>query len=177
MWRIAVCTFHLPIARPGVDAAGSPSGIPHLPLAAYVVLLSIASELLAFTAVGLVARWGEVFPRWLPGLRGRVVPTVAAVTVALAGATVLTLLWTWTATSMLLGLRIDGSRASGSNPLGFGDWQGWLAVVAYAPLLLWGPLLGALAIGYWKRRRGFRRPIAVANGRGDPIPSPSTMAA
>ncbi|WP_308295116.1 hypothetical protein [Streptomyces sp. NK08204] len=28
----------------------------------YVPMLSVVSELLAFTAIGLVARWGEVFP-------------------------------------------------------------------------------------------------------------------
>ncbi|MFD3373884.1 MULTISPECIES: hypothetical protein [unclassified Streptomyces] len=30
---------------------------------AYVVFLSVLSEVLAFTAIGLIARWGEVFPR------------------------------------------------------------------------------------------------------------------
>src|SRR5215207_2086488 len=34
-----------------------------LPMLIYVILLSIASELLAFTAYGLIAVWGEVFPR------------------------------------------------------------------------------------------------------------------
>jgi hypothetical protein len=117
-----------------------------------VVGLSAASELLAFTAVGLVSTWGEVFPRWLPGLRGRRVPALAAAAPAGLGAAALTLLWTWTAVSLSLGLRIDGRPQGADAPLGFGDWQGLVAVAAYAPLLLWGPLLGAVTVSYWKRR-------------------------
>jgi hypothetical protein len=150
LWRIAVCTFHAPIVRG--DFADTPSGLPGVPLGLYVVLLSIASELLAFTAVGLVSRWGEVFPRWLPGLRGRVVPRLVAVIPAALGATVLTLLWTWAAISFSLGRRIDGGPLTSDAVLSFHDWQGLVAVVAYAPLLLWGPLLGGVTVSYWRRR-------------------------
>lgn len=153
LWRIALCTFHLPIGPPGRNWASAPSNIPGLPLAGYAVLLSIASELLAFTAVGLVARWGEVFPRWIPVLHGRSVPALGVVALASAGAAMLTLLWTWRAVAFGLGRRVDASAATGPAILELHDWQGWLAVVSYAPLLLWGPLLGAATIGYWKRRR------------------------
>ncbi|HEY3981378.1 MAG TPA: hypothetical protein VGM79_29265 [Streptosporangiaceae bacterium] len=152
VWRIAVCTVHAPIARSDLLTSTTASGLPGIPLAAYVVGLSVASELLAFTAVGLVSTWGEVFPRWLPGLRGRRVPALAVAVLAGLGAVVLTLLWTWTAVSMSLGLRIDGRPQAADAPLGFGDWQGLVAVAAYAPLVLWGPLLGAVTVSYWKRR-------------------------
>jgi hypothetical protein len=152
-WRIAVCTFHAPIARGDLIAGVTASGLPGVPLAAYVVALSVVSELLAFTAVGLVCTWGEVFPRWLPGLRERRVPPLAAVVPAGLGAVVLTLLWTWAAVALGLGRGIDGHPLSAAAPLSFGDWQGLLAVAAYAPLLLWGPLLGAVTVSYWKRRR------------------------
>jgi hypothetical protein len=152
-WRIAVCTFHAPIARGDLVASTTASGLPGIPLAAYVVGLSAVSELLAFTAVGLVSTWGEVFPRWLPGLGGRRVPALAASVLAGLGAVVRTLLWTWTAVSMGLGLRVDGRPQAADAPPGFGDWQGLVAVAAYAPLLLWGPLLGAVTISYWRRRR------------------------
>jgi hypothetical protein len=153
IWRIAVCTFHVPIASGPAAALDAPSNIPGVPLELYVILLSIASELLAFTAVGMVARWGEVWPRWIPFLRGRRVPRLAAVIPAVLGATVLTLLWTWTAVSLGLGLRVDGTPRSPDAVIGFGDWQGILAVVMYAPLLLWGPLLGAVTFAYARRRR------------------------
>lgn len=176
VWRIAACTFHAPITPDSVKVAGTSSGIPGLSLAVYVVLLSIVSELLAFTAVGLVARWGEVFPRWVPVLRGRRVPILGAVVPAAAGATVLTLLWTWVAITGVLGRRVDGSIATSQKVVEFGDWQGWLVVVAYSPLILWGPLLAALTVAYWKRRRSSDLPIAGVDHSGARFRSPSTMA-
>jgi hypothetical protein len=121
-------------------------------LGLYVVLLSIASELLAFTAVGLVARWGEVVPRWVPGLGGRRVPTYAAVIPATLGAVVLTALWTWVAVSLAEGRDIQGRPLAAGFPLDPHDWQGVLALTAYAPLLAWGPLLGVLTVAYARRR-------------------------
>lgn len=153
LWRIAVCTFHLPIARGHISADGAPSGLPGIPLEIYVILLSVVSELVAFTAVGLVSRWGEVFPRWVVPLRGRRVPVLLAVVPAALGATFLTVLWTWTAVTMSLGLRVDGSRLTADAPLSLDDWQGLVAVAAYAPLLLWGPLLAVVTVSYWRRRR------------------------
>lgn len=153
VWRIAACTFHAPIVRGDVLSGVTSSGVPGMPLWLYVILLSIASELLAFTAVGLVSTWGEVFPRWIPVLRGRRVPMLGAVVPAALGAAVLTLLWTWMAVSMSLGLRIDGRPQGVAAPVSFGDWKGLVAVAAYAPLLLWGPPLGAVTISYWRRRR------------------------
>ena len=100
LWRIAACTFHAPIVRGDVVSGVGSSGIPGVPLWLYVILLSIASELLAFTAIGLVSAWGEVFPRWVPVLRGRRVPPLAAVVPAALGAAVLTLLWTTVAVTL-----------------------------------------------------------------------------
>jgi hypothetical protein len=154
LWRIAVCTLGLPIAREGVAASlGSSSGVPGVPLGLYVIVLSVFSELIAFTAVGLVARWGEVFPRWVLPLRGRRVPVSFAVIPAALGSVILTLLWTWAAVNQLQGRGINGRPLPGNAPLGFSDWQGILAVACYAPLLLWGPILAALTVSYWRRRR------------------------
>ena len=41
--------------------------------------LAVSASLGAWLTVGLVRPWGEVFPRWLPGLRGRRVPIRLAV--------------------------------------------------------------------------------------------------
>jgi hypothetical protein len=153
LWRIAVCTFHAPIARGNLASGPGASGLPGLPLWLYVILLSIASELLASTAIGLVAGWGEVVPAWIPLLRGRRVPVACAAIPAALGAAALTLLWTWMAVTMSLGLRIDGRPQTQVTPVSFTDWQGLVAVAAYAPLLLWGPLLAALTISYVRRRR------------------------
>jgi hypothetical protein len=59
MWRIAAVTFHAPL---GPLPAGAGTSMPSwFPLEAFVVVLSVGSELLAFTAVGLVARWARSF--------------------------------------------------------------------------------------------------------------------
>jgi hypothetical protein len=152
IWRIAACTFHAPIVR-GRGVADGPSGVPGLPLSVYVIVLSLVSELLAFSAVGLVARWGEVVPRWVPVLGGRAVPTRAAVIPAAAGALVLTGLWTWMGITQVLGRRLDLRPQTSDTPVGFDGWPGLLCLAAYAPLLLWGPLLGFVTASYWKRRR------------------------
>lgn len=78
---------------------------------------------------------------------------LVAVVPAALGSVVLTLLWTWVAVSLSLGMRITGSSLMSNSPVSFGDWKGLVAVIASAPLLLWGPLLGAVTISYWKRRR------------------------
>ena len=153
VWRIAACTFHAPIMRGDLGSAPGSSGQPDVPLGLYVIVLSVVSELLALATVGLVSAWGEVFPRWIPVMRGRRVPALFAAVPAALGAAALTLLWTWMAVSMLLGLRIDGRPQAAASPVSFGDWKGLVAVAAYAPLLLWGPLLGAVTISYWRRRR------------------------
>lgn len=112
----------------------------------YVIGLSVFSEALALLTLGLVQPWGERVPRWVPVLGGRRVPVFAAVVPALAGAIALMVLWTpilweWTS-SGLIGPAVEPST-------------GWQVVmfVAYAPLVLWGPLLAAVTFGYWQRRR------------------------
>lgn len=119
----------------------------------YVVLLSIVSELLAFTAVGLVARWGERVPRWIPVLRGRRIPTLAAVIPAALGALVLTAIWTAALVCELAGVTLQGDPTPADFPSQAGGWKAAYFYVAYAPLLLWGPLLAAVTLAYYRRRR------------------------
>ncbi|MEU8119324.1 hypothetical protein AB0C21_11530 [Spirillospora sp. NPDC049024] len=155
LWRIAAFAFHLPILSDGsLDTGDAGGDVPGwLPLEAYVVLLSILSEAVAFTAVGLVAAWGEVFPRWLPGLRGRRVPVLAAVIPGLAGAALLTAMWTVSIVNCLVFQEtIQGRPLPEGFPVNFDNWQGLLGVVAYAPLVAWGPLLAAVTLAYYRRR-------------------------
>jgi hypothetical protein len=70
LWRIAVCTFRAPLVRGDLNQGLASSGLPGVPLALYVVLLSIVSELFAFTAVGLVSAWGEVSRSGFPCCAG-----------------------------------------------------------------------------------------------------------
>ncbi|WP_214415728.1 hypothetical protein [Sphaerisporangium fuscum] len=159
LWRVAAMTFHAPIVIHNHDMG--PGDLPSwLPGELYVVLLSVISEIAAFAAVGLVAPWGEVFPRWVPGLRGRTVPPAAAVVPAALAAAVLTCLWTWAAVTMFMGTDIRGRPLIAGFPLNTSTWQGWLAIAAYAPLVLWGPLLAAVTAAYaWRRSH---LPVAAA---------------
>ncbi|MGR3934338.1 hypothetical protein [Streptomyces sp. BRA346] len=121
---------------------------------AYVVFLSALSEALAFTAFGLIARWGEVFPHWLPFLRGRRVPPKAAVIPAATGAALLTVLFTLLApVAEFRGTTIRGDDLPGDSPSEVGGWETLSFFVCYAPLVLWGPLLAVLTVAYGKRRR------------------------
>ncbi|MEV7236553.1 hypothetical protein AB0N06_21955 [Streptomyces sp. NPDC051020] len=121
----------------------------------YVPMLSVVSELLAFTAIGLVARWGEVFPGWLPGLRGSRVPVRLAVVPAALGATVLTVVFSLLSPiTTVMGMTIRGDELPPDAPgQGTGVASVWFHS-CYAPLVLWGPLLAVLTVAYWRRRRG-----------------------
>ncbi len=109
----------------------------------YVCGLTLLLVGLALLTLGLVQRWGEVLPRRIPLVGGKRVPPLAAVVPAGAGAVALTLLWASTMANIetiwaLYGL--DGSERV-------------LMMACYAPLLLWGPLLGAVTISYHRRHR------------------------
>ncbi|MFF4795746.1 hypothetical protein ACFY2M_40000 [Streptomyces sp. NPDC001276] len=151
LWRIAGIGFHLPLDGGLHPGHGQ---VPlWLPMEAYVVILSILSEALAFLAFGLIARWGEVWPRWIPRLRGRRVPISAAVIPAGLGAAILTAMWSWAMLTEAFGKTAQWRPLPPDNPMTLHDWHSALMFAAYVPLVLWGPLLGWLAVAYWRRRR------------------------
>ncbi|MBV6703093.1 hypothetical protein [Kitasatospora aureofaciens] len=148
LWRILGVDLRIPLMEAPTDGHRAPAWFGGEWW--YVIALSLVSEALAFLAVGLVSEWGEVWPRWIPGLGGRRVPILAAVIPAGLGATFNTLLWPYSMTMISIGRRVDGA----TNP-GVGV-HGWRAVVfygAYWPLAAWGPLLGILTVHYYRRRR------------------------
>jgi hypothetical protein len=105
-----------------------------------VPLLSVFQEALAFLVMGLVRPWGEVWPRWIPGLHGRPVPVPVATTIAAVGAlgcTVYGVLFVWTT------LHSD---------LAITRWGEWVMNLCYLPLAAWGPLLAAVTVHYCRRR-------------------------
>ena len=150
LWRIMTVVLHV-----GDDAGQGAGQLPSwLPAPVYVVALSVVSEMLAFTAIGLIASWGEVVPRWIPLLGGRRVPPLAAVLPAALGAVVLTALWTTAFVTSLAGLTIQGRQLPDDHPMEMmHGWQLAFFNATYAPLLLWGPLLAAVCFAYWRRRR------------------------
>ncbi|VXB00335.1 hypothetical protein [Aeromicrobium sp. 9AM] len=109
----------------------------------YIVSLSLVSEGAALMTLGLVQPWGEVVPRWIPLIGRRPVRPLAAFVPAIAGATFLTALWTWVFWGMA------GSEFYDY----FNGVQSVIVTACYLPLLLWGPLLTAVAVAYLRRRR------------------------
>lgn len=109
----------------------------------YVFGLSFMLIGLASLTLGLVQRWGEVVPRWMPLIGGRRVPPMAAVVPASAGAGLLTLLW----------VNVMANFGLVAEEFGLEGAAQAVVVACYAPLLLWGPLLAAVTVSYYRRRR------------------------
>ena len=115
---------------PFAVSAGELAANPDMRL--HGLLLGLSSLAGAVLTLGLISRWGEVWPRWMPALRGRPVPLAAAV---VPGALVAAL-FTAAAFPMML-LWIDKGE----------PW----AVLVF-PFPVWGPALGAAVLGYALRR-------------------------
>ena len=102
----------------------------------------------AILTLGLVQRWGEVFPRWIPFLSSKRVPIPLAVVPASLVAVLVT-----TAGLMFVRLTLTGKLGAilGEGVLSEENWA------ALAPELLWplwGAALGATTLAYYYRRRG-----------------------
>ncbi|WP_207946823.1 hypothetical protein [Actinomadura sp. 7K507] len=147
VWRIAL-GFGAPIGPVTGDIEEARGDLPGwMPMWSYTILLSVLSEALAFLAIGLVSRWGEVFPRWIPFLGGRRVPTLAAVVPAATGALVLTV----GTLSFVPGY--DKFTGPDGTTVYLEGWKLAVFVASYGPLLAWGPLLGAATVAYYLRRK------------------------
>jgi hypothetical protein len=101
--------------------------------------------------LGLVQRWGEVFPRWMIGLAGRRIPIALAVVPALLASVLLIAggIGIWSA----LGQMAATLAAGGSEDMEL------IVDISFqiGPTLLfpvWGVALAVGALGYYYRRRG-----------------------
>ena len=108
----------------------------------------LRAEHVNILTLGLVQRWGEVFPRWIPFLGGRRVPIPLAVVPASLVAVLVT-----TAGLMFVRLTLTGRLGAilGEGVLSAENWA------TLAPELLWplwGAALGAATLAYYYRRRG-----------------------
>lgn len=132
--------------------SGDPCFGPGTPLGErlYVLVVLPCVQLgLALLTVGLIRPWGEVVPRWLPGLGGRRVPVRVAVGAAAAGA-VLVAVWWWIRVVMSL---VGPPAPRRPVPPGCPAAPGWEVLRWYTPMVLWPPLLLAVTWHYLRRRR------------------------
>jgi len=123
--------------------------------------LSLATFILvgATLMLGLVQRWGEIFPCWMLGLAGRRVPIALAVAPALLASVLLVVggIGIWSGLDQMFAtmkaLGMDRAESIGA------------VVFELGPTLLfpvWGVALAVATLGYYYRRRG---PCSVC-GRG-----------
>jgi hypothetical protein len=94
----------------------------------------------AILTLGLVQRWGEVFPRWMPGLAGKRVPIKLAVIPASYVAAIL----------MPAGVGLLTDPAIMSEDDQFSRWL----IVPHALWPVWSVALGVATYAYYLRRRG-----------------------
>ncbi|MFI0356547.1 hypothetical protein [Actinomadura sp. 9N407] len=107
----------------------------------YLIALSVLAEIAAVLTLGLVYRWGEVVPRWVPRAGGRTIPVKAVVIPAWIAVGVHAVLWT----QLLFWWAIPHPDMTevGSLLVGF----------TYLPLVAWAPLMAAATVAYRRRRR------------------------
>ncbi|MFY1693042.1 hypothetical protein [Plantactinospora sp. WMMB782] len=105
------------------------------------VAITLVPPLAGLLVLGLVQRWGQQFPRWLPGLRGRPVPRLLAVIPA--GVVALALV---SYGALSVGVLVRQLLAGDTH------WsevrQGWAVTATLLVFLGWGVSTGATAIGY-----------------------------
>ena len=100
----------------------------------------------AVLTLGLVQRWGEVFPRWMIGLAGRRVPIALAVVPASLVSVLLIVggFAMWSGLAQTVAQSVAGD-AGAIDTLG-------IATTALFPV--WGAALAVATLGYYYRRRG-----------------------
>jgi hypothetical protein len=138
LWRLPFA-FHFEMGQ--IHDADLPALWITIP---YVFGLSVLSELAALLSIGLVRRWGEVVPDWIPFLGGRRVRPMAAIIPAVAGGVILSMLPVQTVLHWIGTVE----KTAYEN-----IWWEILATVCVSPLNLWGPIVLALAYAYYRRRR------------------------
>lgn len=131
------------------------------PIAGFGAGLGAFAVVGALLTLGLLRPWGEVFPRWVPGLGGRPVPVGLAVVPAAFVSVAVT-----SAGLMFVRLTLF-SGLGDAFPVGMADVAGWLPEMFWP---VWGAALGLSTYAYWLRRRGEAPlvpagPLAPVNGR------------
>jgi hypothetical protein len=152
-YAVPLCVLPSALWRLWALAEGPPPGCRHVMRAweAYHVTgLSVVSFGAALLTIGLVRRWGEVVPGWIPLVGGRTVPVRAAVTAASVGATLIFGVYAYALLNPILHFMVAPDIPGCPSPLN--GPGAWVAVASYAPLLAWGPLLVVDIVVYYRRR-------------------------
>ncbi|RAN99371.1 hypothetical protein GAR05_02616 [Micromonospora saelicesensis] len=105
------------------------------------VAITLVPPLAGLLVLGLVQRWGQQFPRWVPGLNGRQVPRPLAVLPA--GVVALTLV-----TYGVLSIAVLVGRLLTGETHWSDVWDGWAVTATLLVFLGWGVSLAVTTTGY-----------------------------
>ncbi|WP_211216226.1 hypothetical protein [Longispora albida] len=138
LWRLGlVCGFPLGHTPEGLENLVGPG----LTGPIYMVTLTVAQEGAALLTLGLVSRWGQIAPQWMPWIGGRRLNPKLVASAAWTGVVILAALWTpfvfWWA------IPHPDMTPAGHVAVGF----------LYLPLIGWAPLLAAVTVSYCRRSR------------------------
>ncbi|MEU8216652.1 hypothetical protein AB0C47_12870 [Micromonospora taraxaci] len=124
--------------------------------------ITLVPPLAGLLVLGLVQRWGQQFPRWVPGLGGRRVPRLLAVIPA--GVVALALV---TYGVLSVAVFVDQLR---TGDLPWPEvWEGWATSATLLVFLGWGASLGVTTTGYALATRP-RLPSEPANSLPGSVP-------
>ncbi|MEV4656432.1 hypothetical protein [Micromonospora sp. NPDC049301] len=111
--------------------------------------ITLVPPLAGLLVLGLVQRWGQQFPRWVPGLHGRRVPRLLAVIPA--GVVALALV-----TYGVLSVAVFVGQLLAGDLRWSDVWEGWAVAATLLVFLAWGVSLGVTTTGYalttWPRQ-------------------------
>lgn len=118
---------------------------------AYVAALDVVEMGAAILVFGLIRPWGEVVPRWVPGVGGRIIPRYVPTALGAAGAVLLCLV----IGSVLVALiSVWSGMTDGWTPdAGMSAAERTVLLVAYIPFFCWPIAVCVTVVGYWLRRR------------------------
>jgi hypothetical protein len=140
-YAVPVCVLPSAVWRLTVEGSG---------IDLYLIFLSVLSMVLALLTLGLVLPWGRRLPAWLGG---RPVPARAAARLAVTGGVLLIVICAYFFLNQAFGLVDRGWSPGGPQDAVVRPRPGWDILRFYAPMILWGPLLIAVALDYRRRTR------------------------
>lgn len=111
------------------------------------VAIAVVPPLAALLILGLVRRWGQEFPHWVPGLGGRMVPRLLAVIPAGVVAVALTTYGT-------LSLAVFAGQLATGEVRWTDVREEWAVAATLLVFLGWGVSLGVTTAGYAATTRG-----------------------
>ncbi|WP_052462138.1 hypothetical protein [Nigerium massiliense] len=144
IWRVAMLLG----ADVGFADADAFRGDPGL--TAYVLGLDVTEVAVGVLCLGLIMRWGEVVPRWVPGLGGRVIHRLVPTVIGGVGNVTLYAIMAGLAAAFVPVWL--GQRAGWTPDRGMDSGQRAVLLVCYVPFFLWPVAITPALVGYWRRR-------------------------